>query len=215
MHAGFPCFTHDIQQVMRLGAKTGEMPEALEAVGGTLLASGMAVLLKLGFGYVMRDSLVDKQRSEEAMQFFKDNFVVTDPNAPGGERYYQGKFLIRTKKADDHMNVYLRFCHDEDDLFIETPFGTCLNPLAVVSTDVLDEDEAEKIENNPDKVDLVIRFKDISSILGLVGREDVDIVGLLLENVVQLTGNVGHLFKLGAIAKETEIALGLNEQASH
>jgi len=215
MHAGFPCFTRDIQEVLRLGADNAELPEHLESLGGTILASGMAVLLKLGFGYVMRDSLLDEERSKKALNFFNDNFVFTDPNSPTGESYYQGKFLIRTRKPGDDMNVYLKFCEDPSDLFTNTPFGRCLNPLAVVSTEVLDEAEAQRIEKNPDLVDLVIRFKDINSILGLIGRTDVDIVGLLLENIVQLTGNVGHLFKLGAIAKDTEIELGLGEFKQH
>lgn len=211
MHAAFPCLTPEIHQVMRRGAKSGNLPEALEAAGGTIIASGMALLLKLGFGYVMRDSLLDKGRSEAAMRFFKDHFVFTDPNAPGGERYYQGKFLIRTRKAGDNMNVYLSFCPKPEELFIDTPFGCCLNPMAVVSTKILDEDRAQRLEEAPDRVDLVIRFKDNAAILGLMGKADVDIVGLLLDNVVQLTGNVGHLFKLGAIAAGTESALGLSQ----
>jgi hypothetical protein len=209
MHAGFPCFTQDIQQVMRLGTQDADVPEMLESLGGATIAMGIAVVLKLGFGYVMRDSLIDQSRSEKAMRFFEDNFVFNDPNSKNGKRYYQGKFLIRTKKPGDNMNVYLRFCSDEDDLFVDMPFGRCLNSLAVLDSDMLSESEADKIENNPDKVDLVIRFKDLNSILSLVGREDVDIVGLLLENIVQLSGNVGHLFKLGAIAKEIELELGL------
>ncbi len=215
MHAGFPCFTRELQETLRLGAGNSDLPKQLESAGGTLLASGMAMLLKLGFGYIMRDSLLDKKRSKKALSFFNENFVFTDPNSPMGESYYQGKFLIRTRKPGDNMNVYLKFCNDPSNLFIETPIGRCLNPLAVITTEVLDEEEAEKIEQDPNKVDLVIRFKDINSIISLIGREDVDIVGLLLENVVQLTGNVGHLFKLGAIAKETELELGLENSTQH
>ena len=211
MHAGFPCFTHDIQQVMHLGSTQAELPDALEALGGTVLSNGIALVLKLGFGYVMRNSLLDPEQSAKAMKFFEDNFVFIDPQAADGKRYYQGRFLIRTKKADDDLNVYLRFCEDPDKLFIDSPFGTCLNPLAVVTSDALTEEEASQIEKDPDKVDLVIQFKDMGEILKLVGRPDADMVGLLLENIVQLKGNVGHLFKLGALAKETEMALGLPE----
>ncbi|MDH5258081.1 MAG: hypothetical protein OEX07_08725, partial [Gammaproteobacteria bacterium] len=164
---------------------------------------------KLGFGFVMRDSLIDESQSKKAKAFFEDNFVFTDPNAPGGQRYYQGKFLIRTRKADDDLNVYLKFCDNPDNLFVNTPFGNCLNPLAVVTSEALSEEEADDIEKDPNKVDLVIRFKDMSEILKLAGRPDADMVGLLLENIVQLTGNVGHLFKLGALAKEIELALDL------
>ncbi len=213
MHAGFPCLSRDIQQVMRLGVKGGEVPELFDAVAGPVLAAGMAVLLKLGFGYVMRDCLLDKVQSDKAMAFFDENFIFRDPSAPGGQRYYQGKFLLRTRKPDDNMNVWLRFCPDPDDLIVESPFGKTINSLKVVETEVVNEEEAANLERDPDKVDLVISFKDIDSIVGMVGREEVDIVGLLLENVVQLTGNVGHLFKLGAIARNIELELGLSSAA--
>ncbi len=213
MHAGFPCFSPDIQQVMRLGARDSKVPELVDSIAGPVLAGGMAVLLKLGFGYVMRDCLLDKQQSKKAMEFFDENFIFRDPNASDGQRFYQGKFLLRTRKPGDNMNVWLRFCPEPDELFVDTPFGRSINSLKVVATDVVDEEEAARLERDPDKVDLVIRFKDIDSIVGLIGREDVDIVGLLLENVVQLTGNVGHLFKLGAIAKNIELELGLVKAA--
>jgi len=213
MHAGFPCFSQDIQQVMRLGAGDREVPDLVDSIAGPVLAGGMAVLLKLGFGYVLRDCLLNKEQSEKAMAFFDENFIFTDPNAINGQRFYQGKFLLRTRKPGDNMNVWLRFCPEPEDLFIDSIFGRTINSLKVVETNVVDEDEAARLERDPDKVDLVIRFKDIDSIVGLIGREDVDIVGLLLENVVQLSGNVGHLFKLGAIAKNIELELGLIKAA--
>lgn len=213
MHAGFPTFSPDIQRVMRLGAGDREVPELVDSIAGPVLAGGMAVLLKLGFGYVMRDCLLDQEQSDKALAFFDENFIFRDPNAPRGQRFYQGKFLLRTRKPGDNMNVWLRFCPEPDELFVDGPFGRSINSLKVVETEVLDEDEAARLERDPGKVDLVIRFKDIDSIVGLIGREDVDIVGLLLENVVQLTGNVGHLFKLGAIAKNIELELGLTKAA--
>jgi hypothetical protein len=214
MHAGFPCFSQDIQQIMRLGIRDNfEMPELVDSIAGPILAGSMAVLLKLGFGYIMRDCLLDQEQSEKAMAFFDENFIFRDPNAPDGQRFYQGKFLLRTRKPGDNMNVLLRFCPQPEDLFVDTPFGRSLNSLKVVETEVVDEEEAGGLECDPDKVDLVIRFKDINSIVGLIGNEDVDIVDLLLKNVVQLTGNVGHLFKLGAIAKNIEIELGLVKAA--
>ena len=213
MHAGVPCFSPDIPQVMRLGNIADELPDALESLGGTLLSNGIAIVLKLGFGYVMRDSLLNQSRSDKAMQFFEDNFVFTDPNAPDGKRYYQGKFLIRTRKDGDDLNVYLKFCEHPEDLFIDSPFdlikGKCLNSLAVVNAEALSEKEADAIEQDPDKVDLVMKFKDIASLLKMAERTDIDGIGLLLENIVQLNGNVGHLFKLGAIATETALALDL------
>jgi len=213
MHAGFPCFSKEIQQVMRLGVGDSEVPELVDVVAGPVLAAGMAVLFKLGFGYIMRDCLLDKEQSEKAMAFFDENFIFRDPNAPNGQRYYQGKFLLRTRKPGDNMNVWLRFCPEPDQLFTDTPFGKTINSLNVLKTEVVDEEQAARLERDPDKVDLVISFKDIDSIVGMVGREDIDIVGLLLENVVQLTGNVGHLFKLGAIAKNIELELGLSNAA--
>jgi len=213
MHAGFPCFSKDIQQVMRLGAGDKQVPELVDNIAGPVLAGGMAVLLKLGFSYVLRDCLLNKEQSEKAMTFFDENFIFTDPNAVDGQRFYQGKFLLRTRKPGDNMNVWLRFCPEPNEVFIDSIFGRTINSFKVVETDVVDEDEAARLEHDPDKVDLVIRFKDIDSIVGLIGREDVDIVGLLLENVVQLSGNVGHLFKLGAIAKNIELELGLTKVA--
>ena len=207
MHAGFPCFTQDIQKVMQLGANSDETPKLLESAGGTVIASGIAVLLKLGFGFIMRNSLVDAEQAKKANSFFEDNFVITDPYAPNGRRFYQGKFLIRTQKPGDDMNVWLRFCNKPDELFVKTPFGEALNPLAVVDSKVLKEHKANQIAKNPDQVDLVISFRDLNAMLGLVGRANVGIVGLLLENVVLLKGNVGHLFKLGAIAKDIELSL--------
>ncbi len=214
MHAGFPCFTKDIQRVIDLGLDHRIAASNLvDGVGGPVLAGGMALLLKLGFGYVMRDCLLDQQQAARAMAFFDENFVIRDPNAPGGQRYYQGKFLLRTRKPGDNMNVWLRFCPRPDELFVDTGFGPTIDSLKVVQADVVDEAHADSLEADPQNVDLVIRFKDIDSILGLVGAEDVDIVDLLLQNVVQLSGNVGHLFKLGAIATNIEIELGLVQAA--
>ncbi|MDX1812478.1 MAG: hypothetical protein R3240_11055 [Gammaproteobacteria bacterium] len=211
MHAGFPCFTQDLQKVFRLGGQNTHIPQALDLVSGRLLAGGMAMLLKIGFGYLMRDSLLDEERSRKSQAFFDENFVFSDSSAPDGKSYYQGKFLIRTARPGDDMNVYFQFCPRPDELYVETVFGRSLNSLAVITTDVLTESEADAVENDPDKVDLVIRFRDLESILNLVGKEEVDIVGLLLENVVQLTGNTGHLFKLGAIATDIELELGLTQ----
>ena len=209
MHAGFPCFSQDIQRVMGLGLGNKDVPDLVDSIAGPALAGGMAVLLKLGFGYLMRDSLVDKAQSRKALAFFEENFVFRDPRAPDGQSYYQGKFLLRTRKPGDDMNVWLRFCPDPEELYIDTPFGRSLNGLKVVTAEKVSEAQAEKLQKDPEQVDLVIRFKDLDSIVGLIGRDSVDIVGLLLENTVQLSGNVGHLFKLGAIAKNIELELGL------
>jgi hypothetical protein len=217
MHAGFPCLMPDLQRVLQLGVQTGhaadELPEFLDRLGGRALAAGMALLVKLGFGYLLRDSLLNRAQADKAHAFFEDNFVIIDPLAPGGRRYYQGRFLIRTRRSGDDMNVLLRFCPKPDKLYCETPFGKALDPLAVVTSEVLNEKEADRLEKDLSGVDLVVRFRDVQSIVGLLGRKEADIVGLLLENVVQLTGNTGHLFKLGAIGTDIELALGLHKAA--
>jgi hypothetical protein len=205
MHAAFPRFTNEIDHVMKHCFNTSKASMILDRVGGKLVAKGMAFLLELVFGLLVLKDLPDKSQ-----KFFDENFVIVDPEIDGGKRYYQGKFLIRTRKPDDDMNVLLKFCPDPDELFIGNPSKGVLNPLAVVSTKTLSEEKADKIEKNPDKVDLVIRFKDVESIMQLLKRPDADMVGLLLENLVQLTGNVGHLFKIGAVAANVEQALDLS-----
>ena len=208
MHAGFPHYTTNLIHVLQIGAGTDDVLKAfLSRTGGTLVAGTMALLLKLGFGFVMRDGLLDQQQSDKAKAFFEENFVIMDPEAADGKRYYQGKFLIRTRKAEDDMNVFFSFCPSPEKLFIKMPWGKCLNPLEVVHTKVLTEDEADALEQAQGEIDLVIRFRDTESILGLIGGTGLDIVDLLLDNVVQPQGNVGHLFKLGAIGANIQQAL--------
>lgn len=217
MHAGLSFLLPDLQKTLKLGADAaigiGQLPPALEKLEGRALANGMAVALNLGFGYLLRDAHRNPAQAQKAKAFFEENFVILDPNAPGGQRYYQGKFLIRTNRRGDDMNVLLCFCPEPDKLYLKTPFGEALNPLAVAETRALDEAEADRLEQDPSQVDLVVHFKDIQSIIGLAGRSGVDIVGLLLENLVQLTGHVGHLFKLGAIATDIQLNLNLPQAA--
>ncbi|MCP3664319.1 MAG: hypothetical protein GY696_17825 [Gammaproteobacteria bacterium] len=206
MHATIPSLPGGIQQLMLSGYKAGELNGALKGLidraSGRLMASGMAKLIELGFGFLIFEKL-DFTKATKARAFFDDNFVMRDPNAKGCIRYYQGKFLIRTSKAEDDMNVYIRFCPNPDKLFM----GDDINPHQIVSAEAVTEEEAEKIEKNPDKVDLIIRFKDVKAILGLIERPDVDPVQLLLENQVQITGNFGHMFKFGAIGKSAQQAI--------
>jgi len=210
MHATIPCLPEGVHHLITNGARTGELSGELEGLldraAGRLIAQGMATLIKLGFGFLVCEGL-DSEKERKATEFFTENFVINDPNAPGGIRYYQGQFLIRTKKPGDDMNVYIRFCPEPDKLFQETPFGRRLNPAAIVSVDAISERKAQKIEGNPDQMDLVIRFKDIQAILGLMERPDADVVQLLLENLVQISGNFGHMFKFGAIGKNAQLAV--------
>ncbi len=217
MHAGFPCLTQDFNNVVTLGAREGHVDGLLERAGGRFLAAGMAAALNLGLGFVMRGSLFSRSQGRRAEEFFRENFEITDPEAPDGVRYYKGKILIRTDKPEDDMNVLVKFCPDPDAIFTggafgalrKALFGTALNGAAVVGTEVLREDEAERRAQDPDQVDLVISFKDMKTIVGLVGEGDLDIGSLLLENVVRMKGNVGHLFKFGAIGVNIQMALGL------
>lgn len=206
MHAGFPQITPGLIHTVNLGIQEdAQLKGLLSQTGGRLLAEGMALAVKLGFSLILREGLLDEAHSQRARKFFADNFEVTDPMVEGGKRYYQGRFLIRTREAGDDMNVLVEFCPEPEKLFCSMPWGQALLPFEVVRSRTMDEAEAAQMER---QVDLVIRFKDARTILGLVGQPDVDIVGLLLKNLVQLTGNVGHLFKLGAIGAEVQRLTG-------
>lgn len=210
MHATIPALPDGIHYILKSGIQLGETDGSLDGLldrmEGTLLATGMAALIKLGFGFLINPGL-SESKARKAQHFFDDNFVMRDPNAPGGIRYYQGKILIRTRKPQDDMNVLIKFCPDPQALFIETPFGKQLNPVAIVTTEALSEAEADRIERDPNEVDLIIRFKDTQAILGLAGRPNADVAQLLIENLVQITGNFGHMFKFGAIGKNVQAAV--------
>ena len=206
MHATIPSLPEGIRYLAFSGLRTGELSGELEGLldraAGHLVAGGMAKLVKLGFGFLICEGL-DDHKAERARAFFNENFVMKDPDAEGGVRYYRGRFLIRTRKPEDDMNVYIRLCPDADRLFRDGR----LDPCAIVSAEALTEEEAQRMEQDPDKVDLVIRFRDVQAILGLMERPDADVVQLLLENLVQITGNFGHMFKLGAIGKNAQAAV--------
>jgi len=207
MHATIPSLPEGMKHLILTGSKAGELSGALEGLfdrgTGRLVAWGMAKLIELGFGFLICDEL-DPVKSTKAREFFDQNFVIQDPDAAEGIRYYQGKFLIRTLKPEDDMNVYIRFCPDIAKLFD----GDEINHFEIVSAEAVTEEEAELIENDPDRVDLVIRFRDVQAILELIERPDVDPVQLLLENKVQITGNFGHMFKIGAIGNGAQQAIG-------
>ncbi|MDX8405949.1 MAG: hypothetical protein R8K50_07350 [Mariprofundus sp.] len=210
MHATIPAMPAGIHHILKSGIRQGEtsgnLKGLLNRTEGILLASGMATAIRLGFGYLTCRG-PDKDRAAKAEQFFKEQFIMTDPNVKGGKRYYQGQLLIRTKKPDDDMNVWIRFCPDPTMLFEQTLIGPHFNPDAVVATQVVSEAEAEQIEHDPNRCDLVIRFRDSKAILGLIERPDADVVQLLLENLVQITGNFGHMFKFGAIGNRARVML--------
>ncbi|MER0214840.1 MAG: hypothetical protein DU481_01315 [Nitrosomonas sp.] len=210
MHATIPALPGGIHYILKSGIELGEadgtLSGLLNRMEGTMLAAGMAVMIKLGFGFLINPGLTESQ-AKKAQHFFENNFVIKDPNVTGGIRYYQGKILIRTRKPQDDMNVLIKFCPDPEALYIQTPFGRQLNPAAIVTTEALSEAEADRIERDPNAVDLMIRFKDTQAILGLAGRPNVDVAQLLIENLVQITGNFGHMFKFGAIGMNVQMAM--------
>jgi hypothetical protein len=206
MHATIPALPHGIHFLMHSKFDHARIAQLPEQIGGRLLAKAIAEAIELVFGFLAFDKL-DISHARKAESFFDENFVMRDPNAPDNTRYYQGKILIRTRKPGDDMNIYIRFCPNPDALYLPTPLGKLINPIAIVHAEAVSEDEAEAIEGDPERMDLVIRFRDISAILGLVQRPDVDVVQLLLENLVQITGNFGHLFKFGAIGKNVQSAI--------
>lgn len=210
MHATIPALPGGIHYILKSGIELGEadgtLSGLLNRMEGTMLAAGMAVMIKLGFGFLINPGLSESQ-AKKAQHFFENNFVIKDPNVAGGIRYYQGKILIRTRKPQDDMNVLIKFCPDPEALYIQTPFGRQLNPAAIVTTEALSETETDRIERDPNAVDLMIRFKDTQAILGLAGRPNVDVAQLLIENLVQITGNFGHMFKFGAIGMNVQMAM--------
>ncbi len=217
MHAAFPQINSEILSVICEGVRRAKLDKRLDRLAGTALANGMAFALKLVFGFTMIfstwKSIVNfismGSLYKKDLNFLAENFEILDPNAEGGKRYYQGRILFRTDKQGDDMNVLLEFCPDPEKLFRNTIFGRFPDPGAIVSTTVLEEKDAEQIENDPDKVDVVILFKDIKSIIGLMDNPDIDLVNLLLDNLMHVRGNIGHIFKFGSIATNLKLAFGL------
>ncbi len=217
MHAAFPQINSEIMSVIFEGFRKAKLDKRLDRLAGTALANGMALALRLAFSFTMVTSFGKSVINvisfgnlyKKDDDFLRDNFEIIDPVVEGGKRYYQGKILFSTDKKGDDMNVLLKFCPEPEKLYRNTIFGRFPNPGAIVSTSVLKEDEAESIMSDPDKVDVVILFKDINSILGLIGKPNVDLVDLLLGNLMHVKGNVGHLFKFGSIATNIKLAFGL------
>jgi hypothetical protein len=203
MHAAFPTFSKEIINGINLGTKNKYITRQLDKIGGTFTAGAMALLLRVfgGVGFVSSLLSLFGWQSKKTLNYFTENFEIVDPAVKGGRRYYQGKSLFRTDKPGDNMNVMLKFCPEPERLFKNSLFGGRIpNPDAIVSTEVLTEETANAIENDPNKVDVVIYFKDVQTIMDLVGKPDVDLVNMLLGNLVHIKGNVGHIFKFGSIA---------------
>ncbi len=184
----------DVLDIMKLGPIKDKIEDVVNNVGGPIVAKAMAFVLKSVFLAIMCDAYFNRDKAKE---FFLENFEIDDDTVPGGKRYYEGKFLFRTDRPGDNMNVLLKFCHDPDALFDDDGY---VDPDAVVSTKTLEEHEADKIEEAPDKVDFVIYFKDIAAMIGLIGMKDLDPITMLMNNVMHVKGNAGQIGKFGSIA---------------
>ncbi|HEY5993058.1 MAG TPA: hypothetical protein VIU46_00490 [Gallionellaceae bacterium] len=198
-----------LDKLARFGAlatqdKPGNIDLGLDRAVGSFVAEAMALLLECSFGLIM---LGDEIEHGTKAKFFEENFVFRDPNAPGGKRYYQGIFLITTRDPNEDMNVLLEFCPNPLSLADETPAAS-----AVVRARAVSKQEAEVLKTTPFAIDLLIQFRDLSAIFGLIGTANLDMVSLMLQNKVQMKGNTGHLFKLGAISASVQAAAGMKPQ---
>ena len=220
MYTGFYQLPTDFMKVLQGRPEQQEMAKKetnfFTVLEGKLVANVMAMLIEHGFqAFAAIDALVKKD------SFFEENFIIIDDY--GREALYQGKFLIRTRQPDDQMNVWFGFLQgngfmeplsnllkkikDKTDDRID--LYSILQSIDLVSTKTLSEREADQYENDPDRVDLVLRFKDIASIYGLLQSQDLDMVGLMFKNLLQIYGNQNHMYKLGAITKNLQLSLGL------
>ena len=218
MYTGFYQFRTDFVRFLQGGPEQRELASKetnfFTVLEGKLVAKVMALLIEHGFqAFATMDALFRKK------SFFEENFVILDDN--GQEDLYQGKFLIRTRQPDDQMNVWFGFLQD-NGLF--APLGEFTRKLRdktkdridlyslvkstdLVSTKTLSESEADRYENDTDLVDLVLRFKDIPSIYGLLQSRNLDMVDLMFKNLLQICGNQNHMYKLGAITRNLQLAL--------
>jgi len=220
MYTGFYQVNTDFIKFLQGGPEQQELARKesnfFTVLEGKLVAKVMALLIEHGFqAFATIDALVKRN------SFFEDNFIIFDDNA--NEALYQGRFLIRTRQPGDQMNVWFGFLQGNGLL---APLGNWLKGLRnktgdridfysifkstdLVSTKTLSEAEADQYENDPGRVDLVLRFKDIQSIYGLLQSKDLDMVDLMFKNLLQISGNQNHLYKLGAITRNLQLALGL------
>jgi len=220
MYTGFYNVETDFIKVLQGGEEQRAMAEretrSYSALEGRIVAGVMALLIEHGFqAFTTLDSLLKRD------SFFEENFIVLDD--AGKESLYLGRFLIRTDHPGDQMNVWFGFLQER---WLADSFARMLKGIKVktndhvdlysvlmskflVTTKILSEEEADRYETDPDRVDLVLRFKDLESIYGLLQAEDLDMVNLMFKNLLQIRGNQNHLYKLGAVTKNLQLALGL------
>ncbi|MGD8655392.1 MAG: hypothetical protein PVG28_04740 [Desulfobacterales bacterium] len=220
MYTGYYQVHTDFIKVLQGGPEQQEMARKesnfFTVLEGKLVAKVVALLIEHGFqAFTTIDAMFKKN------SFFEDNFVILDDS--GKDAVYQGKFLIRTQQPGDQMNVWFGFLQGNVLLAPLSNFAkklrdktedridlySILKSTNLVSTKTLSEAEADQYENDPDRVDLVLRFKDIPSIYGLLQSQNLDMVDLMFKNLLQIYGNQNHMYKLGAITKNLQLALGL------
>jgi hypothetical protein len=219
MNTGFYQFNTDfikfLQGSPKQQALARKKTKRFTALEGKLVAKVMALLIEHGFQAFAAVNALVKRRS-----FFEENFIILDDDAK--EALYRGKFLIRTMQPDDQMNVWFGFLQSgglfaplikffkylRDKTGGRIDFYSILRSANLVSTKTLSEAEADQYENDPDRVDLVLRFKDIATIYRLLQSSNLDMVDLMFKNLLQIYGNQNHLYKLGAITKNLQLALG-------
>jgi len=219
MNTGFYQFNTDfikfLQGSPKQQALARKKTKRFTALEGKLVAKVMALLIEHGFQAFAAVNALVKRRS-----FFEENFIILDDDAK--EALYRGKFLIRTMQPDDQMNVWFGFLQSgglfaplikffkylKDKTGDRIDFYSILRSANLVSTKTLSEAEADQYENDPDRVDLVLRFKDIATIYRLLQSSNLDMVDLMFKNLLQIYGNQNHLYKLGAITKNLQLALG-------
>lgn len=182
---------------------------------GKLVAKVMELLIEHGFQAFATVNALVKRKS-----FFEENFIILDDDAK--EALYRVKFLIRAMQPDDQMNVwsgflpsgglfapllkFFKYLRDKTGGRID--FYSILRSANLVSTKTLSEAKADQYENDPDRVDLVLRFKDIATIYRLLQSSNLDMVDLMFKNLLRIYGNQNHLYKLGAITRNLQLALG-------
>ncbi len=220
MYTGFYELRTDFIKILQGGSDQKDLARretrSYTALEGKIVAKVMAMLIEHGFqAFSTLDSLVKRN------SFLEENFIIKDDN--GNDALYRGRFLIRTQQPDDQMNVWFGFLQSK---WLFDPFIRFLKRIRnitgdridiysfllstkLVSTKTLSEKKADKYENDSDSVDLVLRFKDIPTIYGLLQSQNLDIVDLMFKNLLQIYGNQNHLYKLGSITKNLQLALGL------
>ena len=219
MYTGFYQVNTDFIKVLQGGPEQQKLVRRetnfFTVLEGKLVAKIIALLIEHGFqAFATIDALVKKD------SFFEENFIILDDR--GQEAFYRGKFLIRTRQPGDQMNVWFGFLQNNkllaplsnfakkirDKTDDRIDFYSILKSTDLVSAKTLSEDEADQYENDPERVDLVLRFKDIPSIYSLLQSQSLDMVDLMFKNLLQIYGNQNHLYKLGAISRNLQLALG-------